>query len=77
MTDDNKRADSAREHDDSDLIENMDPAPDQGGRSGGNLQRDIATRAEEERRVDGKTGVTRVRGSDKPEEADLPRYNQR
>lgn len=40
------------------------PTPSQGGRSGGNLQRDIATQAEEEHLVDGKTGITRVRGED-------------
>ena len=38
--------------------------PSHGGRKGGNLQRDIATQAEEEHLVDGKTGITRVRGED-------------
>lgn len=74
---DDRRTDTARRHDDSDIIDSMQDAPAQGGREGGNLQRDIGTRAEEEHRVDGKPGVTRVRGSDKPDEADLPRYNQR
>ena len=72
MTDDNKRADSARAHDDSDLIEDMEPAPSQGGVSGGNLQRDIASQAEEEHDVEGKPGVTRVRAGDKPEGGDEP-----
>lgn len=71
-----QRADTARRHDDSELIETMEDAPSHGGRSGGNLQRNIATQAEEEHAVEGKTGVTRVRAEDKPEEANLPRYNQ-
>lgn len=65
MTDDrNSRADAARRHDDSGMIDSIEPAPSQGGRSGGTLQRDIATQAEEEHLVDGKTGVTRVRKED-------------
>ena len=74
---DNSRTDSARRHDDSDIIDNMEDAPAQGGVSGGNLQRDIGSRAEEQHDVDGKPGVTRVGAKDKPEEADLPRYNER
>jgi hypothetical protein len=46
---DNRRTESAREHDDSDIIETAEPAPSQGGSSGGNLQEDIATQAELER----------------------------
>jgi hypothetical protein len=46
---DNPRTDSAREHDDSDIIDSIEPAPSQGGSSGGNLQEDIATQAELER----------------------------
>jgi len=60
----NKRTDTARRHDDSAMIDAIEPTPDQGGRSSGTLQRDIATRAEEEHIVDGKTGVTRVRKDD-------------
>ena len=71
-----QRADTARAHDDSDLIGGSEGAPDQGGRSGGRLPRDIGTQAEIEGGVDGKS-VTRVRGEDKKEDADLPRYNQR
>ena len=45
----NPRTESAREHDDSDLIDRAEPAPSQGGTSGGNMQEDIATQAELER----------------------------
>ncbi len=44
-----RRAETSREHDDSDIIEGIEPAPRQGGSSGGNLQEDIATQAELER----------------------------
>lgn len=73
----NRRTDTAQDHDDSELIESMEKAPAQGGRSGGNLQRDIGTRDEEDTAVGDGEGVTRVRASDKPEEANLPRFNQR
>jgi hypothetical protein len=46
---DNRRTDTARDHDDSDLIDSIEPTPPQGGSSGGNLQEDIATQAELER----------------------------
>lgn len=72
MTDRNDRGsdrtETARRTDDSDLIETMAPAPDFGSASGGNLQRDIGTRDEQKRRVDGSHSVTRVRGSDKRED---------
>ena len=71
------RAETARRTDDSNVIDDMTGAPDQGGRSGGNLQRDIGTRAELNRQVEDGDGVTRVRGADKPEDADLPRFNQK
>ena len=77
MTDENKRAESAHEHDDHELIDEMEPAPSHSGVSGGNLQRDIASRAEEEHIVGDDAGVTRVRASDKKEEANLPRFNER
>ena len=55
----------------------MEDGPAFGGSSGGNLQRDVASRDE----IDGEAGagqsVTRVRASDKPEEADLPRWNEK
>ena len=71
-----QRADTARAHDDSELIEGSQDAPAQGDRSGGRLQRDVGTQAEIEGGIDGKS-VTRVRGEDKKEDADLPRYNER
>lgn len=43
------RSETAREHDDSELIDSVEPAPRQSGSSGGNLQEDIATKAELER----------------------------
>jgi hypothetical protein len=46
---DHPRTESAREHDDSDIIEAAEPAPNQGGRSGGNLQTDVGTDASLER----------------------------
>lgn len=48
---DNRRTDTAREHDDSDIIDRdtTELEPHQGGSSGGNLQEDIATQAELER----------------------------
>lgn len=47
----NRRSETARETDDSDIIErdSAEPTPRQGGSSGGNLQEDIATQAELER----------------------------
>ena len=77
MTDDNKRAESARAHDDHELIDEMERGPSFGGSSGGNLQRDIAARAEEEHEAGDDEGVTRVHGSDKKRQADLPRFNPR
>ena len=46
---DNRRTESARENDDRDLIESTEPAPRFSGSSGGNLQEDVATKAELER----------------------------
>jgi undecaprenyl-diphosphatase len=73
---DNKRADAARDHDDSDLIDAMEDAPSQSGSAGGNLHRDIGTRAEIHDEVGDGSGVTRVRDKDKPAEDNLPRFNQ-
>lgn len=39
----NRRAETARRHDDRELIEGEPPTPDTVGRSGGNMQRDVAT----------------------------------
>jgi hypothetical protein len=72
-----QRAETAREHDDSELIDSFEDAPSQSGASGGNLQRKVAARAEEEHLDSGDQGVTRVRAQDKKEEADLPRFNPR
>ena len=46
---DNRRTKTARDNDDSDLIDRAEPTPSQGGSSGGNLQEDIATQAELDR----------------------------
>ena len=48
-----------------------------GGTSGGNLQRDIGSRDEMDAEAGDGVGITRVRDSDKPEEADLPRCNDK
>ena len=70
-----ERADEARRTDDSDLIERMEEAPSFGDVSGHNINQDIATRDDLKQEV-GDGGVTRVRDSDKPQEANLPRFNQ-
>lgn len=44
-----RRAETARRNDDSDLIDSGAPTPSQQGRSGGVLQSDVATQAAEER----------------------------
>ena len=79
MTDRNDRgadrAETARRTDDKDIIETMEDAPAFGGSRGGNLQRDIGARDEMKEEVDDGDGVTRVRDSDKPEQANLPRFN--
>lgn len=77
MSDQNKRAETAQAHDDHELIDKMETGPSHSGVSGGNLQRDIASRAEADHVVGDDEGVTRVRASDKKEEADLPRFNER
>ena len=79
MTDRNDRgadrAETARRTDDSDIIDNAESGAADGGSSGGNLQRDIGTR-DELGRQGGDASVTRVRDSDKSEQANLPRHNQ-
>jgi hypothetical protein len=81
MTDRNDRgadrAETARQNDDSDVIDPKEDAPSFGGTTGGNLQRDIGTRDELKEDVEGDDSITRVRDSDKPEQADLPRFNQK
>ncbi|MFL6845505.1 MAG: hypothetical protein ACJ8ER_11570 [Allosphingosinicella sp.] len=63
--------------DDRELIESMEDGPAFGGSSGGNLQRDIGARDEVRQAVGDVDGVIRVRDSDKPEQADLPRFNEK
>ena len=66
----NPRTESARENDDSDIIDRLEPTPGQGGTSGGDLQEDIATRAELERVRDpeAREGVTKQDKIDHQEE---------
>ena len=67
--------------DDSEIIDRMENAPSQSGVSGGNLQREIAARAEEEHEIgpggDEEDAVTRVHGSDKPRKGDRPNLPNR
>ncbi|MGF1550091.1 MAG: hypothetical protein ACFBQW_06110 [Sphingomonadaceae bacterium] len=78
MEQENRRTRTARRHDDSDIVERAgaEETPDQGGRADGELERDIGSRAERERQIEGKTGVTRVTGADKSEEEDERRFNE-
>ena len=79
MTDQNdrgaERAETARRNDDSKLIDRMEDAPSHGNRSGHRVGHDVGTQDELKQAV-GDGSVTRVRDSDKPEEANLPRYNE-
>jgi hypothetical protein len=81
MTDRNDRgadrAETARQNDDSDIIDQVEDAPAFASSSGGNLQRDIGTRDEVKDQVGDGDGITRVRDSDKPEQANLPRFNEK
>jgi len=67
--------------DDSALIDEAERGPGQSGVSGGNLQREIAARAEEEHEIgdagDEGDSVTRVHGSDKPRDGDRPNLPNR
>jgi hypothetical protein len=74
----NRRTETARETDDSDLIESMQEGPSFSGASDGQLQREIGSRAEVQHDEIGEDGVTRVRDQDKSEgEANLPRFNEK
>jgi hypothetical protein len=53
----------------------MESAPSHGNRSGHQINTDIATQDELKQEV-GEGSVTRVRDSDKGEEANLPRFNE-
>lgn len=57
----NQRGETARRHDDSAIIDAAGEGPDHQGRSGGNLQLDVATQSEEERvrDADAQEGVTK------------------
>jgi hypothetical protein len=68
------RAETARQTDDSELIESMEGAPSHGNRSGHQINHDIASRDELKQEV-GDGSVTRVRDGDKGEQANLPRFN--
>jgi len=67
--------------DDSEIIDRAEGAPRQSGVSGGNLARDVASRAEQEHEVGsgGEEGdsVTRVHGADKPRGGDRPNLPNR
>ena len=71
MSTDNNRADAARDHDDSDIIDRMEDAPSQGSASGHNISRDIGSRDEVKQEV-GEGGVTRVHKDDKANDGDVP-----
>jgi hypothetical protein len=45
----NDRTETARDHDDSAIIDRATEAPDTTGRAGGNLQRDVGTQSELDR----------------------------
>ena len=71
---DNRRTETARENDDSDIIDTVEPTPPQGGSSGGNLQEDVATQAELERVRDPQA----FEGVDKQDDIDhAQRYENR
>lgn len=57
------RTDTARTHDDSDIIDAAEDAPSGVGRAGGNLQRDVGTR-DDLGSVDDPEGGTRVTKED-------------
>ena len=71
----NRRTETARDNDDSDIIDRIEPAPRQGGSSGGNLQEDVATQSELERVRDpeAREGVTKQDKIDHQEES-APRH---
>jgi len=56
-----RRAQTAKRNDDSELFQESGRAPSQGGRAGGNLQADVAAQSEEERirDADAQEGVTK------------------
>jgi hypothetical protein len=60
----NPRTESARAHDDSDLIEGGEPMPSQGGTSGAGPAENIATRDELKQATGDEPTSTRVRKGD-------------
>lgn len=58
----NRRAETAKQNDDSELIDSIEKTPGQQGRSGGDLATDVGTQAEEERLRDPEAheGVTKA-----------------
>ncbi|WP_375392736.1 hypothetical protein [uncultured Sphingomonas sp.] len=61
----NPRTDSARAHDDTDLIEGMDPDADAvAGSSGGRLQQEVGSKADLKRAVADPEGDTRATKQD-------------
>jgi hypothetical protein len=71
---DNRRTETARDNDVSDIIDRAEPAPKQGGTSGGNLEEDVATQAELERVRDPEA----MEGVDKQDDIDhQQRYEKR
>ena len=80
MTDDRSqtRTETAREHDDSDLAETVEPTPGGQGRAGGDIERDVATEDEKKQGVSGDTaGVTRVTKEDEIEHGERPDHERR
>ena len=73
----NPRTETARRNDDSHLIDDRENAPAFSTTSGGNLQRDIASRDEMQHGETGEPGISRVRDMDKPAGANLPRCNEK
>jgi hypothetical protein len=71
---DNPRTETARDNDDSELIDSIEPTPPHGGTSGGALQEDVATQAELERVRDPEA----MEGVDKQDDIDhQQRYEKR
>src|SRR5579863_5687325 len=61
---DRDRAETPRRQDDRDLIEGVEPAPSQGGRSGSTLAADVGSQDEARQDIEA-AGVTRVRKREK------------
>lgn len=66
---DRKRSEDGR-RDSDDAVFGPDETVSHGGRTGGTLQRKVASRDEKKRATERPSGVTRVRKSDEPEDKD-------